>query len=67
MFDPDKDTRTVNEATKYNGTQKAKAARKKRHSFNKMQSKLGKDGPQSFKEYKNASKKQYHEWIAKIN
>ena len=68
MFDPDKDTRTVNEATKYNRTQKAKAAaRKKRHSFNKMQSKLGKDGPQSFKEYKNASKKQYHEWIAKIN
>nr|WP_326035001.1 phage minor capsid protein [Staphylococcus xylosus] len=68
MFDPDKDTRTVNEAKKYNATQKAKAAaRKKRHSFNKMQSKLGKDGPQSFKEYKNASKKQYHEWIAKIN
>lgn len=68
MFDPDKDTRTVNEATKYNRTQKAKAAaRKKRHSFNKMQSKLGKDGPQSFKKYKNASKKQYHEWIAKIN
>ncbi|MDN6721657.1 MAG: phage minor capsid protein, partial [Staphylococcus equorum] len=62
--DPDRDTRTVKEAKKYNATQKAKAAaRKKCHSFNKMQSKLGKDGPQSFKEYKNASKKQYHEWI----
>lgn len=68
MFDPDKDTRTVNEAKKYNATQKAKAvARKKRLSFNKMQSKLGKDGPQSFKEYRRASKKQYNDWLAQMN
>lgn len=67
-FNPDADTRTVNEAKKYNAKQKAKAAaRNKRLIFNKLKSKLGKDGPQSFKEYQNASKKQYHDWIAQMN
>lgn len=67
-FDPDKDTRTEEEKRKYNANQKAKAkARNKRLKYNKVQSILGKDGPQSFKEFKNASKKQYHDWVAQMN
>ncbi|MGW7919178.1 phage minor capsid protein [Staphylococcus xylosus] len=64
-FDPEKETRSKAEAKKYDANQKAKAAaRQKRLTFNKMQAKLGKDGPQSFKEFKNASKRQYHDWVA---
>ncbi|MDW3783634.1 ADP-ribosyltransferase [Staphylococcus saprophyticus] len=64
-FDPNKDTRTKSEATKYDANQKAKAAaRQKRLTFVKLNSQLGKDGPQSFNEFKNASKRQYNDWIA---
>lgn len=67
-FDPDNDTRSKAEARKYNANQKAKQqARKKRLTFNKMQARLGKDGPQSFNEFKNASKRQYHDWVAQMN
>lgn len=67
-FDPDTDARTKSEATKYDREQKAKQkARKQRLTFNKMQSKLGKDGPQSFKEFKSASKQQYHDWVAQMH
>ena len=67
-FDPDNDTRSKAEAKKYDANQKAKQqARKKRLTFNKMQARLGKDGPQSFKEFKNASKKQYHDWVAQMH
>lgn len=64
-FDPNKDSRTKSEATKYDANQKAKAAaRQKRLTFIKLNGQLGKDGPQSFKEFKNASKRQYNDWIA---
>lgn len=66
-FDTEKETRSKAEAKKYDANQKAKAAaRQKRLTFNKMQAKLGKDGPQSFKEFKNASKRQYHDWVVKM-
>lgn len=68
MFDPDKDPRTENEKKRYDAEQKAKQkARRKRLAFNRMQAKLGKDGPQSFNEFKNASKWQYHKWVAQMN
>lgn len=64
-FDPERDIRSKSEATKYDANQKAKQqARKKRLTFNKMQARLGKDGSQSFNEFKNASKRQYHDWVA---
>ena len=67
-FDPNDDKRSKAEARKYNANQKAKQqARQKRLTFNKMQAKLGKDGPQSFKEFKTASKRQYHDWVAQMN
>lgn len=66
-FDPDNDTRSKAEARKYDANQKAKQqARKKRLTFNKMQARLGSDGPQSFNEFKNASKRQYHDWVAQM-
>lgn len=65
QFNPDKDVRSKAEAKKYDVNQKAKAAaRRQRLTFVKFNSQLGKDGPQSFKEYKNASKQQYHKWVA---
>lgn len=66
-FNLDDDTRSKSEARKYDANQKAKQkARQQRLAFNRMQARLGKDGPQSFKEYKNASKKQYYEWVAQM-
>lgn len=66
-FDPEKDARSKSEAKKYDANQKAKQqARKKRLTFNKMQARLGEDGPQSFNEFKNASKRQYHDWVAQM-
>lgn len=66
-FDPEKDTRPKSEAKKYDANQRAKQqARQKRLTFNKMQARLGKDGPQSFKEFKNASKREYHNWVAQM-
>ncbi|KAA2278096.1 MULTISPECIES: phage minor capsid protein [unclassified Staphylococcus] len=68
QFDPNKDPRTENEKKRYDAEQKAKQkARRKRLAFNRMQAKLGKDGPQSFNEFKNASKWQYHKWVAQMN
>ncbi|WP_433912355.1 phage minor capsid protein [Staphylococcus sp. LKG3-3] len=64
-FDPNKDNRSKAEAKKYDANQKAKAAaRRQRLTFVKLNSQLGKDGPQSFKQFKNASKRQYHDWVA---
>ena len=66
-FNPEKDTRSKSEAKKYDANQKAKQqARKKRLTFNKMQARLGEDGPQSFAEFKSASKRQYHDWVAQM-
>lgn len=66
-FDPERDTRSKSEARKYDANQRAKQqARQKRLTFNKMQARLGKDGPQSFKEFKNASKREYHNWVAQM-
>lgn len=68
QFDPNKDPRTENEKKRYDAEQKAKQkARQKRLAFNRMQAKLGKDGPQSFNEFKKASKWQYHKWVAQMN
>lgn len=68
QFDPNKDPRTENEKKRYDAEQKAKQkARQKRLTFNRMQAKLGKDGPQSFNEFKKASKWQYHKWVAQMN
>lgn len=68
QFDPNKDPRTENEKKRYDAEQKAKQkARHKRLAFNRMQTKLGKDGPQSFNEFKKASKWQYHKWVAQMN
>lgn len=68
QFDPNKDPRTENEKKRYDAEQKAKQkARQKRLAFNRMQTKLGKDGPQSFNEFKKASKWQYHKWVAQMN
>lgn len=68
QFDPSKDPRTENEKKRYDAEQKAKQkARRKRLAFNRMQTKLGKDGPQSFNEFKKASKWQYHKWVAQMN
>lgn len=68
QFDPNKDPRTKNEKKRYDAEQKAKQkARQKRLAFNRMQAKLGKDGPQSFNEFKKASKWQYHKWVAQMN
>ena len=68
QFDPNKDPRTEKEKKRYDAEQKAKQkARQKRLAFNRMQAKLGKDGPQSFNEFKKASKWQYHKWVAQMN
>jgi len=68
QFNPDKDPRSENEKKRYDAEQKAKSkARRKRHTFNKLKAELGKDGPQSFTEFKNADKWQYHKWLAQMN
>ena len=61
------DPRDHEERRKYKANQKAKQkARKKRLTFNRMQRVLGKDGPQSYNEFANASKLQYHSWVAQM-
>lgn len=67
QFNPDKDPRSTSEKKHYDAEQKAKAkVRRKRHTFNKLQAVLGKDGPKSFTEYKNADKWQRNKWVAQL-
>ncbi|PTK30819.1 phage minor capsid protein [Staphylococcus hominis] len=62
-----KDVRSKNEKKRYDAEQKAKQkARRQRLTFSRMQRMLGKDGPRSYEEYKNASKQQYHKWVAQM-
>lgn len=69
-FNPDVDPRTQKERDKYKDEQKRRQlARRKQMSYNKMKSKLGKEGPQSYAEYTNAFKNNkplYHTWVAKM-
>lgn len=69
-FNPDVDPRTQKERDKYKDEQKRRQlARRKQMSYNKMKSKLGKEGPQSYAEYTNAfnnNKPLYHTWVAKM-
>lgn len=69
-FNPDVDPRTQKERDKYKDEQKRRQlARRKQMSYNKMKSKLGKEGPRSYAEYTNAfnnNKKLYHTWVAKM-
>ncbi|MFC6402961.1 phage minor capsid protein [Mammaliicoccus sciuri] len=69
-FNPEVDPRTQKERDKYKDEQKRRQlARRKQMSYNKMKSKLGKEGPQSYAEYTNAfnnNKPLYHSWVAKM-
>ncbi|MFV5767205.1 phage minor capsid protein [Mammaliicoccus sciuri] len=69
-FNPDVDPRTQKERDKYKDEQKRRQlARRKQMSYNKMKSRLGKEGPQSYAEYTNAfnnNKPLYHTWVAKM-
>lgn len=69
-FNPDVDPRTKKERDKYKDEQKRRQlARRKQMSYNKMKSRLGKEGPQSYAEYTNAfnnNKPLYHTWVAKM-
>lgn len=69
-FNPDVDPRTQKERDKYKDEQKRRQlARRKQMSYNKMKSRLGKEGPQSYAEYTNAfnnNKPLYHAWVAKM-
>ena len=69
-FNPDVDPRTQKERDKYKDEQKRRQlARRKQMSYNKMKSRLGKEGPQSYAEYTNAFKNNkplYHTWVAKM-
>lgn len=69
-FNPDVDPRTQKERDKYKDEQKRRQlARRKQMSYNKMKSRLGKEGPQSYAEYTNAfnnNKPLYYTWVAKM-
>ncbi|EHS7224099.1 TPA: hypothetical protein I1891_001921 [Staphylococcus pseudintermedius] len=69
-FNVDDDPRTKEEKEKYDNIQKAQAkARRQALSYNKMQRRLGKNGPESLNEYikvKNTDKVKYYDWVAKM-
>lgn len=65
-FNPDEDVRSENERQKYERKQRLQAkARRKQHTYNKLKAHLGAQGPTSYEEFKRASPRQYHTWLAR--